>query len=94
MLFSTFREVTFTVTIFIYNCVYHRCFAHYGDREPVRLSKINFSKGQQRRVNRQSPASFKKRPRRKADYDDNLFGEPAEGNVISRFGMYADAGVC
>ncbi|SUH11546.1 ribosome-associated GTPase [Salmonella enterica subsp. enterica] len=26
----------------------------------------------------------------KADYDDNLFGEPAEGIVISRFGMHAD----
>ena len=26
----------------------------------------------------------------KVDYDDNLFGEPAEGVVISRFGMHAD----
>lgn len=26
----------------------------------------------------------------KVDYDDNLFGEPMEGIVISRFGMHAD----
>ena len=26
----------------------------------------------------------------KPDYDDNLFGETAEGIVISRFGMHAD----
>ena len=26
----------------------------------------------------------------KVDYDDNLFGEPTEGVVISRFGMHAD----
>ncbi|STQ14669.1 ribosome biogenesis GTPase RsgA [Enterobacter cloacae] len=25
----------------------------------------------------------------KVDYDDNLFGEPTEGVVISRFGMHA-----
>lgn len=31
-----------------------------------------------------------KTSKEKPDYDDNLFGEPDEGIVISRFGMHAD----
>ncbi len=60
-----------------------------GDQEPVRLSKNKLSKGQQRRVNANHQRRLKTSAE-KADYDDNLFGEPAEGIVISRFGMHAD----
>jgi len=59
-----------------------------GDQEPARLSKNKLSKGQQRRVkaNHQRRLETTEKP----DYDDNLFGEPGEGVVISRFGMHAD----
>ena len=53
------------------------------------MSKNKLSKGQQRRVN----ANHQRRlntSKEKPDYDDNLFGEPDEGIVISRFGMHAD----
>lgn len=60
-----------------------------GDQEPVRLSKNKLSKGQQRRVNANHQRRLKTSAE-KADYDDNLFGEPAEGIVISRLGMHAD----
>ncbi|AFJ48638.1 small ribosomal subunit biogenesis GTPase RsgA [Shimwellia blattae] len=53
------------------------------------MSKNKLSRGQQRRVN----ANHQRRLRQTeqtADYDDNLFGEPREGTVISRFGMHAD----
>lgn len=79
----------FTVTILIHNCVYHRCFAHQGRPESVRLSKNKLSKGQQRRVNANHQRRLKT-SKEKPDYDDNLFGEPDEGIVISRFGMHAD----
>ncbi|MBW9309980.1 ribosome biogenesis GTPase RsgA, partial [Escherichia coli] len=52
------------------------------------MSKIN-SKGQQRRVNANHQRRLKT-SKEKPDYDDNLFGEPDEGIVISRFGMHAD----
>ena len=60
-----------------------------GDQESARLSKNKLSKGQQRRVK----ANHQRRlttTTEKPDYDDNLFGEAAEGIVISRFGMHAD----
>ncbi|SQJ33112.1 ribosome-associated GTPase [Salmonella enterica subsp. enterica serovar Heidelberg] len=53
------------------------------------MSKNKLSKGQQRRVNANHQRRLKTSAE-KADYDDNLFGEPAEGIVISRFGMHAD----
>ena len=60
-----------------------------GDQEPVRLSKNKVSKGQQRRVNANHQRRLKTSTE-KPDYDDNLFGETAEGIVISRFGVHAD----
>ncbi|POP40831.1 ribosome biogenesis GTPase RsgA [Superficieibacter electus] len=53
------------------------------------MSKNKLSKGQQRRVkaNHQRRLSTTSE---KPDYDDNLFGEPSEGIVISRFGMHVD----
>ena len=60
-----------------------------GDQESVRLSKNKLSKGQQRRVNANHQRRLKTSTE-KPDYDDNLFGEIAEGIVISRFGMHAD----
>ncbi len=60
-----------------------------GDQEPVRLSKNKLSKGQQRRVKANHQRRLKTTSE-KADFDDNLFGEKAEGIVISRFGMHAD----
>ncbi len=60
-----------------------------GDQEPARLSKNKLSKGQQRRVKANHQRRLKTTSE-KVDYDDNLFGEPAEGVVISRFGMHAD----
>ncbi len=53
------------------------------------MSKNKLSKGQQRRVKENHQRRLK-RTEEKADYDDNLFGEPREGIVISRFGMHAD----
>nr|WP_218834683.1 small ribosomal subunit biogenesis GTPase RsgA [Pantoea piersonii] len=52
------------------------------------VSKNKLSKGQQRRVS----ANHQRRlnPREAPEADDNLFGEAAEGVVISRFGMHAD----
>ena len=53
------------------------------------MSKNKLSKGQQRRVKANHQRRLKPSSE-KADYDDNLFGEPREGTVISRFGMHAD----
>jgi ribosome biogenesis GTPase len=53
------------------------------------LSKNKLSKGQQRRVNANHERRLKTSVE-KPDLDDNLFGEAAEGIVISRFGMHAD----
>lgn len=53
------------------------------------MSKNKLSKGQQRRVNANHQRRLKTSTE-KPDYDDNLFGETAEGIVISRFGMHAD----
>jgi len=53
------------------------------------LSKNKLSKGQQRRVKANHQRRLKTSTE-KPDYDDNLFGETAEGIVISRFGMHAD----
>lgn len=53
------------------------------------MSKNKLSKGQQRRVKANHQRRLKTTSE-KADYDDNLFGEPSEGIVISRFGMHAD----
>ncbi|MDU1026834.1 MAG: small ribosomal subunit biogenesis GTPase RsgA, partial [Leclercia adecarboxylata] len=53
------------------------------------MSKNKLSKGQQRRVKANHQRRLKTTSE-KVDYDDNLFGEPAEGVVISRFGMHAD----
>ncbi len=52
------------------------------------MSKNKLSKGQQRRVsaNHQRRLNHRDAP----EADDNLFGEAAEGVVISRFGMHAD----
>ncbi|QIU91392.1 small ribosomal subunit biogenesis GTPase RsgA [Yokenella regensburgei] len=60
-----------------------------GDQEPARLSKNKLSKGQQRRVKANHQRRLKTTAE-KVDFDDNLFGEPSEGIVISRFGMHAD----
>ncbi|MDX6019643.1 small ribosomal subunit biogenesis GTPase RsgA [Scandinavium sp. V105_16] len=53
------------------------------------MSKNKLSKGQQRRVNANHERRLKTTSE-KPDFDDNLFGEKAEGIVISRFGMHAD----
>ncbi len=53
------------------------------------MSKNKLSKGQQRRVKANHQRRLKTTPE-KPDFDDNLFGETAEGTVISRFGMHAD----
>ncbi|WP_058912497.1 small ribosomal subunit biogenesis GTPase RsgA [Entomohabitans teleogrylli] len=53
------------------------------------MSKNKLSKGQQRRVKANHQRRLK-HTAEKADYDDNLFGEPREGTAISRFGMHAD----
>lgn len=53
------------------------------------MSKNKLSKGQQRRVNANHQRRLKTTTE-KPDFDDNLFGEPTEGIVISRFGMHAD----
>ncbi|HDH0727387.1 TPA: small ribosomal subunit biogenesis GTPase RsgA [Klebsiella aerogenes] len=53
------------------------------------MSKNKLSKGQQRRVKANHQRRLKTTSE-KAEYDDNLFGEPSEGIVISRFGMHAD----
>ncbi|EMH4163981.1 small ribosomal subunit biogenesis GTPase RsgA [Pluralibacter gergoviae] len=53
------------------------------------MSKNKLSKGQQRRVNANHQRRLKTTAE-KPDFDDNLFGEPTEGIVISRFGMHAD----
>ena len=53
------------------------------------MSKNKLSKGQQRRVNANHQRRLKTTSE-KVDYDDNLFGDPTEGVVISRFGMHAD----
>ncbi|WP_318366505.1 small ribosomal subunit biogenesis GTPase RsgA [Enterobacter sp.] len=53
------------------------------------MSKNKLSKGQQRRVKANHQRRLKTSVE-KPEPDDNLFGEPAEGIVISRFGMHAD----
>ncbi|WP_297196536.1 small ribosomal subunit biogenesis GTPase RsgA [uncultured Pluralibacter sp.] len=53
------------------------------------MSKNKLSKGQQRRVSANHQRRLKTTAE-KPDFDDNLFGEPTEGIVISRFGMHAD----
>lgn len=53
------------------------------------MSKNKLSKGQQRRVKANHERRLKTTSE-KPDFDDNLFGEKAEGIVISRFGMHAD----
>lgn len=53
------------------------------------MSKNTLSKGQQRRVKANHERRLKTTSE-KPDLDDNLFGEKAEGIVISRFGMHAD----
>lgn len=52
------------------------------------MSKNKLSKGQQRRVSANHQRRLNQRDAPEAD--DNLFGEAAEGVVISRFGMHAD----
>lgn len=52
------------------------------------MSKNKLSKGQQRRVSANHQRRLNQREVPEAD--DNLFGEAAEGVVISRFGMHAD----
>jgi len=52
------------------------------------VSKNKLSKGQQRRVSANHQRRLNQREAPEAD--DNLFGEAAEGVVISRFGMHAD----
>jgi len=52
------------------------------------VSKNKLSKGQQRRVSANHQRRLSQRDAPEAD--DNLFGEAAEGVVISRFGMHAD----
>jgi len=52
------------------------------------VSKNKLSKGQQRRVSANHQRRLNQRDAPEAD--DNLFGEAAEGVVISRFGMHAD----
>ncbi|OQP31811.1 small ribosomal subunit biogenesis GTPase RsgA [Pantoea latae] len=52
------------------------------------MSKNKLSKGQQRRVSANHQRRLNQREAPEAD--DNLFGEAAEGVVISRFGMHAD----
>ncbi|MDU5782950.1 MAG: small ribosomal subunit biogenesis GTPase RsgA [Pantoea sp.] len=52
------------------------------------MSKNKLSKGQQRRVSANHQRRLSQRDAPEAD--DNLFGEAAEGVVISRFGMHAD----
>ena len=51
------------------------------------MSKNKLSKGQQRRVSANHQRRLNQRDAPEAD--DNLFGEAAEGVVISRFGMHA-----
>ena len=53
------------------------------------MSKNKLSIGQQRRVKANHQRRLKQGTEKK-DFDDNLFGEIAEGMVISRFGMHAD----
>lgn len=53
------------------------------------LSKNKLSKGQQRRVKANHQRRLKT-PAPLTDDDDKLLGDPAEGLVISRFGMHAD----
>ncbi|WP_312081143.1 small ribosomal subunit biogenesis GTPase RsgA [Pantoea septica] len=52
------------------------------------MSKNKLSKGQQRRVSANHQRRLSQRDAPEAN--DNLFGEAAEGVVISRFGMHAD----
>lgn len=60
-----------------------------GDQEPQRLSKNKLSRGQQRRVQANHQRRLKQNTS-PIDIDDDQFGEPREGTVISRFGMHAD----
>ncbi|QDY43175.1 small ribosomal subunit biogenesis GTPase RsgA [Candidatus Pantoea soli] len=53
------------------------------------MSKNKLSKGQQRRVSANHQRRLQQR-NEKPEPDDSLFGEAAEGVVISRFGMHAD----
>lgn len=53
------------------------------------MSKNKLSKGQQRRVTANHQRRLKQ-PEHHAEQDDNQFGEPQEGVVISRFGKHAE----
>lgn len=53
------------------------------------MSKNKLSKGQQRRVSANHDRRLNQR-RERPEADDNLFGEAADGVVVSRFGMHAD----
>lgn len=53
------------------------------------MSKNKLSKGQQRRVSANHDRRLNQRKER-PEADDNLFGEAADGVVVSRFGMHAD----
>lgn len=53
------------------------------------MSKQKLSKGQQRRVQANHQRKLK-HTETKQEWDDELFGEPQEGIVISRFGKHAD----
>ncbi|MXP50437.1 small ribosomal subunit biogenesis GTPase RsgA [Pantoea sp. Eser] len=53
------------------------------------MSKNKLSKGQQRRVSANHDRRLNQR-RERPEADDNLFGETADGVVVSRFGMHAD----
>ncbi|HBZ14587.1 small ribosomal subunit biogenesis GTPase RsgA [Pantoea sp. NPDC088449] len=53
------------------------------------MSKNKLSKGQQRRVSANHQRRLQQRSE-KPEPDDSLFGEAADGVVISRFGMHAD----
>ncbi|MGG6138667.1 small ribosomal subunit biogenesis GTPase RsgA [Pantoea allii] len=53
------------------------------------MSKNKLSKGQQRRVSANHDRRLNQRKMR-PEADDNMFGQDAEGVVVSRFGMHAD----
>ena len=53
------------------------------------MSKNKLSKGQQRRVSANHDRRLNQR-RERPEADDNMFGEAADGVVVSRFGMHAD----
>ncbi len=53
-----------------------------GGRGTSTIGKNKLSKGQQRRVNANHQRRFKTSAE-KADYDDNLFGEPAKVSSLA-----------